>query len=100
DVSDEEIKGDMKGKEKVGYEDLRKPFKEVLKCPFTRRIFEFSSLGHRMPANVKIYDGMGDPKYHLGCFVGMGNQGEWPMPVWCRMFQQTLDGKASVGARS
>ncbi|GKB62501.1 hypothetical protein Tco_0918687 [Tanacetum coccineum] len=22
------------------------------------------------------------------------NQGEWPMPVWCRMFQQTLDGKA------
>ncbi|GKA87256.1 reverse transcriptase domain-containing protein [Tanacetum coccineum] len=24
----------------------------------------------------------------------MGNSAEWPMPVWCRMFQQTLDGKA------
>ncbi|GKD90757.1 hypothetical protein Tco_1366264 [Tanacetum coccineum] len=22
------------------------------------------------------------------------NSGEWPMPVWCRMFQQTLDGGA------
>nr|GEV90981.1 reverse transcriptase domain-containing protein [Tanacetum cinerariifolium] len=22
------------------------------------------------------------------------NSGEWPMPVWCRMFQQTLDGSA------
>nr|GEX00436.1 reverse transcriptase domain-containing protein [Tanacetum cinerariifolium] len=29
-------------------------------------------------------------------FVGMGNQGEWPMPVWCRMFQQTLYGKAKA----
>nr|GEU41959.1 reverse transcriptase domain-containing protein [Tanacetum cinerariifolium] len=23
---------------------------------------------------------------------GAANQGEWQMPVWCRMFQQTLDG--------
>ncbi|GJT01433.1 reverse transcriptase domain-containing protein [Tanacetum coccineum] len=45
-----------------------------------------------MPANVKIYDGTGDPEDHMGRFVGIG--GEWPMPVWCRMFQQTLDGKA------
>ncbi|GKB38301.1 hypothetical protein Tco_0883243 [Tanacetum coccineum] len=94
DSSDEEIQDDMKGKAKVGDEDLSKPFKEVLKCPFTRKIVEFSSPGHRMPANVKIYDGTGDPEDHVGRFMGIGNQGEWPMPVWCRMFQQTLDGKA------
>ncbi|GJW09110.1 reverse transcriptase domain-containing protein, partial [Tanacetum coccineum] len=64
DVSDEEIEDGPKGKAKIGDEDLSKPFKKVLKCPFTRRIVEFSS------------------------------PGEWPMPVWCRMFQQTLDGKA------
>ncbi|GJV72747.1 hypothetical protein Tco_1492742 [Tanacetum coccineum] len=93
DVSDEEIEGDPKGKTKVD-EDLSKPFKEVLKCPFTRKIVEFSSPGHRMPLNAKIYDGTGDPEDHMCRFVGMGNQGEWHMPVWCRMFQQTLDGKA------
>ncbi|GJS14641.1 hypothetical protein Tco_0409113 [Tanacetum coccineum] len=81
DYSDDEIKVNMKGKAKVGDEDLSKPFKEVLKCPFTRRIVEFSSPGHRMPSNAKIYDEKGDPEDHMGRFVGMGNQGEWPMPV-------------------
>nr|GEV05221.1 reverse transcriptase domain-containing protein [Tanacetum cinerariifolium] len=94
DVSDEEIEGGVKGKAKVGDEDLSKPFKEVLKCPFTRRIIEFWSPGHRFLKNARIYDETGDPKDHVGRFVGIGNQGEWPMPVWCRMFQQTLDGKA------
>nr|GEX00201.1 reverse transcriptase domain-containing protein [Tanacetum cinerariifolium] len=27
-------------------------------------------------------------------FSSAANSGEWPMPVWCRMFQQTLDGSA------
>ncbi|GJR18226.1 reverse transcriptase domain-containing protein [Tanacetum coccineum] len=94
DISDDEIQDNGKGKAKVDEEDLSKPFKEVLKCPFTRIVVEFSSPGHRMPANVKIYDGTGDPEDHVGHFVRIGNQGEWPMPVWCRMFQQTLDGKA------
>ncbi|GKD10577.1 reverse transcriptase domain-containing protein, partial [Tanacetum coccineum] len=93
EVSDDEVQNDAKGKTKTG-KDLSKLFKEVLKCPFIRRIVEFSSPGHKMPANVKIYDGTGDPKDHIGHFVGIGNQGEWPMPIWCRMFQQTLDGKA------
>nr|GEV21451.1 reverse transcriptase domain-containing protein [Tanacetum cinerariifolium] len=92
DVRNEEIEGDLKGKTKVD-EDLSKPFKEVLKWLFTRRIVKFSSPGHRMPANAKIYDGTGDQEDHVGRLVGMGNQGEWPMPVWCRMFLQTLDGK-------
>ncbi|GKC97733.1 reverse transcriptase domain-containing protein [Tanacetum coccineum] len=94
DISDEETEVNTKGKAKVGDEDLSKPLKEVLKCPFMRRIVEFSSPGHRMPANAKIYDETGDPEDHVGRFVGIGNQGEWHMPVWCRMFQQTLDGKA------
>nr|GEU51268.1 hypothetical protein [Tanacetum cinerariifolium] len=92
--SDEEVEVYKKGKEKVGDEDLSKPFKEVSKCPFTGRIVEFSSPGHRMPTNAKIYDRTGDPKDHMGRFVRIGNQGEWPMPVGCMMFQQTLDGKA------
>ncbi|GJR07618.1 hypothetical protein Tco_0790270 [Tanacetum coccineum] len=81
DVSDEEIKGNVKEKAKVGDEDLSKPFKEVVKCPFTRRIVEFSSPGHKMPANAKIYDGTDDPEDHVGRFVGIENQGEWPMPL-------------------
>ncbi|GJU20105.1 hypothetical protein Tco_1153447 [Tanacetum coccineum] len=56
DVSDEEIEVGTKGKAEGGNEDLIKPFKEVLKCPFTRRIIEFSSPGHRITANAKIYD--------------------------------------------
>ncbi|GJV83038.1 hypothetical protein Tco_1522936 [Tanacetum coccineum] len=94
DVSNEEIEVGTKGKAEGGNEDLSKPFKEVLKCPFTRRIVEFSSPGHIITANAKIYDQTGDLEDHVGRFMGMRNQGEWPMPVWCRMFQQTLDGKA------
>ncbi|GJZ54571.1 reverse transcriptase domain-containing protein [Tanacetum coccineum] len=47
-----------------------------------------------MPTNLKIYDGSTDPDDHITHFVGAVNQGEWEMPVWCRMFQQTLDGPA------
>ncbi|GJV43383.1 reverse transcriptase domain-containing protein [Tanacetum coccineum] len=87
DVSDDEVQDNGKGKPKMDEEDLSKPFKEILKCPFTRRIVEFSSPGHRMPTNVKTYDGTGDPEDHIGRFVGAGNQGEWPMPVWFGMLQ-------------
>ncbi|GJR00256.1 hypothetical protein Tco_0523240 [Tanacetum coccineum] len=45
------------------------------------RIVKFSSPGHRLPSNAKIYDGTGDSEDHIGQFVGIGNQGEWPMPV-------------------
>ncbi|GJX70640.1 reverse transcriptase domain-containing protein [Tanacetum coccineum] len=38
-------------------EDLKRPYKEVLKSPFTRRIIEFSALNHRMPTNLKTLDG-------------------------------------------
>ncbi|GKF33969.1 hypothetical protein Tco_0107169 [Tanacetum coccineum] len=47
-----------------------------------------------MPANIKLYDGTTDPEDHLSRFSSAANSGEWPMPVWCHMFQQTLDGSA------
>ncbi|GJS21060.1 reverse transcriptase domain-containing protein, partial [Tanacetum coccineum] len=53
----------------VAMDDLSKPFKEVLKCPFTKRIIEFSAPGHRLPTNAKVYDGTGDPKYHITRFT-------------------------------
>nr|GFA20976.1 reverse transcriptase domain-containing protein [Tanacetum cinerariifolium] len=37
------------------------------------------------PKNDKTED-------YLSRFSSAANSGEWPMPVWCRMFQQTLDG--------
>ncbi|GJU64334.1 reverse transcriptase domain-containing protein [Tanacetum coccineum] len=75
-------------------DDLKKPYKEVLESPFSRRIIEFSSPSHRMPTNLRVYDGSTDPDDHISRFVGAANQGEWEMPVWCRMFQQTLNGPA------
>ncbi|GJY75396.1 reverse transcriptase domain-containing protein [Tanacetum coccineum] len=82
-----------KGKEVVD-DDLRKPFKEALKTPLTRRIIKFASSEYKIPNNIKLYDGTTDPKDHLGRFASVTNSGEWPMPVWCRMFSQTLDGPA------
>nr|GFA17708.1 reverse transcriptase domain-containing protein [Tanacetum cinerariifolium] len=83
----------VKGKE-VMDEDPRKPFKEGQRTPFTRRIIEFAGPEYKMPNNIKLYDGTTDPEDHLSRFAGAANSGEWPMPVWCRMFQQTLDGSA------
>ncbi|GKD96656.1 hypothetical protein Tco_1380553 [Tanacetum coccineum] len=36
----------VRGKAVVANDDLGKPFKLVLKCPFTRRIYEFSAPKH------------------------------------------------------
>nr|GEW56895.1 reverse transcriptase domain-containing protein [Tanacetum cinerariifolium] len=60
-------------------EDFRKPYKEVLKSPFSRRIIEFSAPKHRTPKNSKIYDGSTDPDGHITRFVRAANQGEWEM---------------------
>ncbi|GJX00957.1 hypothetical protein Tco_0184870 [Tanacetum coccineum] len=69
---------DDKGKDddekaEEGEEDLQKPHKEVLRSPFTRRIIEFSALKHRMPANLRIFDGSTDPDDHISHFVGAAN---------------------------
>nr|GEW35065.1 reverse transcriptase domain-containing protein [Tanacetum cinerariifolium] len=81
------------GKE-IGDADLKRPFKEAVKTSLTRRIIEFVGPEFKMPANIKLYDGTTDPKDHLSRFSSAANSGEWPNPVWCRMFQQTLDGSA------
>ncbi|GJR84539.1 reverse transcriptase domain-containing protein [Tanacetum coccineum] len=53
-----------KGKEVVD-DDLKKPFKEALKIPLTRRIIEFAGPEYKMPNNIKLYDGTTDPEDHL-----------------------------------
>nr|GEZ19507.1 reverse transcriptase domain-containing protein [Tanacetum cinerariifolium] len=75
-------------------EDLRNPFKEAQRTPLTRQIIEFAGPKYKMPTNIKLYDGTTDPEDHLSRFASAANSGEWPMHVWCRMFQQTLDGSA------
>ncbi|GJW47778.1 reverse transcriptase domain-containing protein [Tanacetum coccineum] len=80
----------VKGKEVID-EDLRNPFKEARRTYLTRRIIEFAGPEYKMPNIIKLYDGTTDPENHLSCFASAANSGEWPMPVWCRMFQQTLD---------
>ncbi|GJZ18198.1 hypothetical protein Tco_0554321 [Tanacetum coccineum] len=85
----------VKGKEVVD-DDLKKPFKEAVRTPLTRRIIEFVGPEYKMPTNIKIYDGTNDLEDHLSCFANAANSGEWLMPVWCRMFQQTLNGSARI----
>ncbi|GJT74043.1 hypothetical protein Tco_1033329 [Tanacetum coccineum] len=82
-----------KGKEVVD-KDLGKPFKEARRTPLTRRIIEFAGPEYKMPTNIKLYDGTTDPEDHLSRFASAANLWEWPMLVWCRMFQQTLNGSA------
>ncbi|GKB12275.1 hypothetical protein Tco_0846198 [Tanacetum coccineum] len=81
----------VKGKE-VMNEDLKKPSKETRRTPLTHRIIEFFEPEYKMSTNIKLYEGTTDSEDHLSRFVGAVNSGEWPMPVWCRMFEQTLDG--------
>ncbi|GJU88687.1 hypothetical protein Tco_1301110 [Tanacetum coccineum] len=54
-------------------DDLQKPFKEVSRSPFTRRIIEFSAPKHLMPTNLKLYDGSTDPDDHITRFAGAAN---------------------------
>nr|GEW22577.1 reverse transcriptase domain-containing protein [Tanacetum cinerariifolium] len=92
----EEIEGDnriVKGKEVID-DDLKKPFKEALKMPLTRRIIEFADPEYKMPNNIKLYARTINLEDHLSRLSSAANSGEWPMPVWCRMFQQTFDGTA------
>ncbi|GKD63735.1 hypothetical protein Tco_1305843 [Tanacetum coccineum] len=78
-------------------DDLKKPFKEALKMPLTRRIIKFAGLEYKMSANIKLYDGNADLEDHLSRFASAANSGEWHMPVWCGMFQQTLDTRKMDG---
>ncbi|GJZ56216.1 putative nucleotidyltransferase, ribonuclease H [Tanacetum coccineum] len=78
-----------------GSEDLSMPYRRPKPMPFTSRITRFRY--HRrakLPPNVRVYEGNKDPEDHLSIFSAAAEQEEWPMPVWCKMFRQTLSGSA------
>ncbi|GJT74888.1 reverse transcriptase domain-containing protein [Tanacetum coccineum] len=63
--------------------------------PFTQRITHFKY--HRrakLPWNIRVYEGNKDPEDHFGIFSAAAEQEEWLMPIWCKMFHQTLGGAA------
>ncbi|GJV42714.1 reverse transcriptase domain-containing protein [Tanacetum coccineum] len=77
------------------YEDLNSPYKRPKPAPFTQRITRFKY--HRrakLPWNIRVYEGNQDHEDHLGILLAAAEQEEWPMPVWCKMFRQTLGGVA------
>ncbi|GKD75619.1 reverse transcriptase domain-containing protein [Tanacetum coccineum] len=76
-------------------EDMSRPWRRQKVDAFTRRISDFSEdKKRRMPANVKTYDGTGDPDDHLKIFESAATIENWPQPVWCHMFNSTLVGNA------
>ncbi|GKD36653.1 reverse transcriptase domain-containing protein [Tanacetum coccineum] len=89
----ERISRIVKGKEVVD-DDLKKPFKEAVRTPPTRRIIEFAGPEYKMPTNIELYDGTTDLEDHMSRFASAANSRKWPMPVWCQMFQLTLNGSA------
>ncbi|GJR04244.1 reverse transcriptase domain-containing protein [Tanacetum coccineum] len=80
---------------KDAYKDLNSPYKRPKPTPFTQRITRFNY--HRrakLPRNIRVYEGNKDLEDHLGIFSKAAEQEEWSMPIWCKMFRQTLGGAA------
>ncbi|GJW68415.1 reverse transcriptase domain-containing protein [Tanacetum coccineum] len=46
----------------------------------------------KLPQNIRVYKGNKYPEYPLGIFLADAEQEEWLMPIWCKMFRQTLGG--------
>ncbi|GKB75587.1 reverse transcriptase domain-containing protein [Tanacetum coccineum] len=77
--------------------DLSMPYRRPKPMPFTSRITRFRY--HRrdkLPPNVWVYEGNKDLKDHLSIFSAAAEQEELPMPVWCKMFRQTLSGSGWI----
>nr|GEX27093.1 reverse transcriptase domain-containing protein [Tanacetum cinerariifolium] len=66
-LTKEQIETDqiVRGKAVVD-DDLKKPFKEAVRTPVTRRIIKFAAPEYKMPENIKLYDEMTNPEDHLG----------------------------------
>ncbi|GKD13958.1 reverse transcriptase domain-containing protein [Tanacetum coccineum] len=76
-----------------GLEDLSMPYRRPKLMPFTSRIKRFRYHWQaKLPPNVRVYERNKDPEDHLSIFSVVAEQEEWPMPVWCKMFRQTLSG--------
>nr|GEZ14109.1 hypothetical protein [Tanacetum cinerariifolium] len=54
-------------------------------------VYKWDNDQHKMPTNIKVYEGITDPKDHLNRFSNAANLGEWIILIWCRTFQQTLN---------
>ncbi|GJR26184.1 putative reverse transcriptase domain-containing protein [Tanacetum coccineum] len=75
------------------YEDLNSHYKRPKPTPFTQRITRFKY--HRrakLLRNIRACKGNKDLEDHLGIFSAVSEQEEWPMPICCKMFRQTLGG--------
>ncbi|GJS47409.1 hypothetical protein Tco_0597530 [Tanacetum coccineum] len=74
-------------------EDLNSPYKRPKPTPFTQRITHFKYHKRaKLPRNIRVYEGNKDSEHHLGIFSAAAEQEEWLMPIWCKMFRQTLGG--------
>nr|GEU49917.1 reverse transcriptase domain-containing protein [Tanacetum cinerariifolium] len=97
-LAKEQIKGHMSALKSLIKSHNRKNKGDHIRLDFETIELEIQGhtvvKGKEMPNNIKLYDGTTDPEDHLSRFAGAANSGEWPMPVWCRMFQQTLNGSA------
>ncbi|GKA12875.1 reverse transcriptase domain-containing protein [Tanacetum coccineum] len=73
------------------YEDLNSPYKRPKSTPFTQRITRFKYHWRaKLPRNIRVYEGNKYPEDHVGIFSAAAEQEEWSMPVWCKIFRQTL----------
>ncbi|GKD66661.1 hypothetical protein Tco_1308769 [Tanacetum coccineum] len=69
-------------------EDMSRPWRRQKVDAFIRRISDFSEdKKRRMPANVKTYDGTGDPDDHLKIFESAATIENWPQPEWVPIHQ-------------
>ncbi|KAK1433246.1 hypothetical protein QVD17_10155 [Tagetes erecta] len=84
----------------TGMNDLTKPYRPsslLGVSKFSRRIVEAEVPGKlKMPPGIRKYSGMDDPDQHLFEFFGAAQIQGWTMPVWCKMFVQTLADAARV----
>ncbi|GJW32396.1 hypothetical protein Tco_0052428 [Tanacetum coccineum] len=75
------------------FKDLNSLYKRPKPTPFTQRITHFKyHKREKLPRNIRVYEGNKDPEDHLGIFSAAIKQEEWTMPIWCKMFRQTLGG--------
>nr|GEV92730.1 reverse transcriptase domain-containing protein [Tanacetum cinerariifolium] len=93
--SEEKHRKSKSKRHKPAEDDLTKPWTCEEVNPFTPRIRNFeSSRKTRMPNNIKMYDGTGDPEDHVKVFQAVAQVERWAMPTWCHLFNSTLIGAA------